>query len=371
MLRRNRPPRTAPPPEATERLGAEVARLSEERALTNEILERMSEGVLVVSEDLSPVMANRAARRLLGADDDSLRPDVVRDELLSLARRVVVDRADAVEVVDLPDSERTSIRVSGSYLARQGGAVLVLHDISDEQRAQRIRRQFVTHASHELKTPIAAIQALAEAMRDASVDEPDRARHFADRVVHESERLSRLVADLLDLSRVEDPVTIASTAANLSAVVEGALDDALPLARAKDIAVRGSIAPGVRVKGDADQLGLMARNLLENAIRYTEQGGHVDVEVAVDVHDAWVKVTDDGIGIPMRHQSRVFERFYRVDKGRSREEGGTGLGLAIVKHVADLHGGHVELKSEFGEGSMFTVRMPALHTPPDEEREAV
>lgn len=360
VLRWNRSSREAGPDPAVERLSGEIARLSEERELNNEILERMSEGVLVVSEDLVPILANRAARDLLGVSDQALKPDLVRDELLSLCRRVVVEQKDVVEVVVLPDASRTSIRVSGSYLREQGGAVLVLHDISDEQDAQRIRRQFVTHASHELKTPIAAIQALAEALREASLEEPERAPHFANRVVQEAERLSRLVGDLLDLSRVEDPGTISSSAADLSLVAQTEVDDAHALAGAKQIEIRTAITPNVHVKGDAGQLGLMIRNLLENAIRYTDATGEVRVEVTTEGGDAVVRVVDNGIGIPMRHQSRVFERFYRVDTGRSRAAGGTGLGLAIVKHVADLHGGHVDLKSEFGEGSTFSVRMPSL-----------
>jgi two-component system phosphate regulon sensor histidine kinase PhoR len=345
-----------------ERLDAEVARLAEEQALNTEILERMSEGVLVVDEQLVPVLANRAARDLLGLPGDASRPDFVGDALTSLARRVIVERHDVVEVFDLPDVARTSVRVSGSYLTEQGGAVLVLHDISDEQRAQRIRRQFVTHASHELKTPIASIQALAEAVRDASSEEPERAGQFADRVVQEAERLARLVADLLDLSRVEDPATISNATANLTDVIEDQVDDARRLADSKQITITSLLAPGVLVKGDAEQLGLMVRNLLENAIRYSQESSAVVVELTAD-DPVVVTVADNGIGIPMRHQGRVFERFYRVDKGRSREQGGTGLGLAIVKHVADLHGGHVELKSEFGEGSTFTVRIPSLDTP--------
>ena len=353
------------------RLSSEVARLTEEQALNTEILERMSEGVLVVDERLVPILANRAARQLLGLPDDAVRPDFLGDALTSLARRVVVDRHDVIEVIDLPDLARTSVRVSGSYLGDRGGAVLVLHDISDEQTAQRIRRQFVTHASHELKTPIAAIQALAEAVRDASADEPERAGQFADSVVHEAERLSRLVADLLDLSRVEDPATISNATADLTDILSRELGDVQSLADGKSITVTALLTPEVRVKGDAEQLGLMARNLLENAIRYTGEGGAVVVELAVE-DEVVITVADNGIGIPMRHQGRVFERFYRVDKGRSRAEGGTGLGLAIVKHVADLHGGRVELKSEFGEGSTFTVRIPSLETPVpglDAERE--
>jgi signal transduction histidine kinase len=316
----------------------------------------------VVDERLVPVLANRAARQLLGLPDGAPRPDFLGDALTSLARRVVVDRHDVLEIVDLPEGARTTVRVSGSFLDDQGGAVLVLHDISDEQTAHRIRRQFVTHASHELKTPVASIQALAEALRVASSEEPERAGQFAARVVQEAERLSRLVADLLDLSRVEDPATISNATANLTEVVAEELDAARQLADAKDIAIDARLAPEVRVKGDVEQLGLMVRNLLENAVRYTADGGSVVVELTTG-DTVVLTVTDDGIGIPMRHQGRVFERFYRVDKGRSREEGGTGLGLAIVKHVADLHGGRVELKSEFGEGSTFSVHLPSLGTP--------
>jgi signal transduction histidine kinase len=358
VLRRNRSAQVPADPDAS-KLHAEIRRLSEERSLTTEILERMSEGVLVVSDELVPIVANRAARELLGLAGDALTPDLVRGDLLSVARRVVAERRDVVEIVERAGAGRTSVRVSGSYLTSRGGAVLVLHDISDEQQAQRIRRQFVMHASHELKTPIAAIQALAEALHDASVDDPERAGHFAERLVQESERLGRLVGDLLDLSRVEDPVTISNAAADLSEVVQAAVDDALPAANAKGISMRAAVAPDARVKGDEGQLGLMVRNLIDNALRYTEEGGTVVVDVLVEGRDALVRVADDGIGIPTRHQSRVFERFYRVDTGRSRADGGTGLGLSIVKHVADLHGGRVELDSEFGEGSTFTVHLPA------------
>lgn len=360
LLRWNRSaPEPAPDDLELERLRNEATRLARERALNYEILERMSEGVLVVDEGLVPILANRAARQLLGLRDEALTPDFLGDALTSLARRAVVDHDDVVEVIDLPNEDRTSVRVSASYLRDQGGAVLVLHDVSEEQRAQRIRRQFVTHASHELKTPIASIQALAEAVREASSEDPARAKQFADRVVQESERLSRVVGDLLDLSRVEDPATISNAVADLSRVVTDELEDARRLADAKDITLTAALETDVLVKGDAEQLGLMVRNLLENAIRYTDDGGAVDVGLAVDGH-AELTVADNGIGIPVRHQGRVFERFYRVDKGRSREQGGTGLGLAIVKHVADLHGGRVDLKSEFGEGSTFTVRIPTL-----------
>lgn len=349
------PPTTPTPTES-----AATERLRNEHALVNEILERMTEGVLVFDENLTPIRANRAARDLFGVEGVPIAGDLPSDEILSIARRVITDGVDTDDVIELRYPERISVKVSASALKEQGGAVLVLRDVSEEQRAHLIRRQFVTHASHELKTPIASIQALAEAVRDASPADPDNAQRFSERLVQESERLSRLVGDLLDLSRVEDPGTIASAVADLSAIAVAELNDAREQASSKGVRLTGDISEHVSVRGDASQLALMVRNLVDNAISYTPAGGDVSLDIYTDEENAIVKVTDTGAGIPLRHQARVFERFYRIDPGRSRDQGGTGLGLAIVKHVADLHGGHVELTSRLDEGSTFTVRLPLV-----------
>jgi signal transduction histidine kinase len=214
------------------------------------------------------------------------------------------------------------------------------------------------HASHELKTPIAGILLLAEAVNDASENDPERTRHFAASLLTEAQRLNRLVADLLDLSRLEDPATIANSIADLSAVAQTEMTDALPQAEAKSIVVTAAISKDVMVRGDEGQLALMVRNLLDNAVRYTPSGGEIAISVTAERDEAILRVSDTGVGIPLRDLARVFERFYRVDKGRSRDQGGTGLGLAIVKHVADLHGGHVTVASQLGEGSTFTVLLP-------------
>ncbi|MEA2476259.1 MAG: two-component system, OmpR family, sensor histidine kinase SenX3 [Actinomycetota bacterium] len=331
--------------------------LERAQVLTDEILERMSEGVLVVDESLTPIIANRAARKLLGLGDGALAPRLPTADFVSLARRAVVDRTPVEETYDLRFPQKASVRVAASQLV-QGGAVLVFRDVTDEQRAHRIRRQFVTHASHELKTPIAGIQALGEAIRDASINDPDKARDFSVRLVSETERLGRLVSDLLDLSRLEDPGTISSTLTNLSDVANLEVQEEMHAATSKGVSLSSAVSPDVYIRGDGAQLGLMIRNLLDNAIRYTADEGEVAISVCSEADEAIVSVTDNGIGIPMRDQARVFERFYRVDKGRSRDRGGTGLGLAIVKHVADLHGGHVSVNSELGEGSTFVVRLP-------------
>jgi signal transduction histidine kinase len=190
------------------------------------------------------------------------------------------------------------------------------------------------------------------------MNDPERTRHFAASLLKESQRLNRLVADLLDLSRLEDPATIANSISDLSAIARTEVTELLPHSEAKAILVRSSIDEGIRVKGDEAQLALMIRNLLDNAVRYTPEEGEVSIAVTTEGDEALLRVSDTGAGIPLRDQARVFERFYRVDKGRSRDQGGTGLGLAIVKHVADLHGGHVTVTSQLGEGSTFTVILP-------------
>ena len=331
----------------------------------DDLLELIEEGVLIVDDTLTAVRANRAARLFLGAED-VLPPKLPSDDLLSIARRVVVDHLPVEDIVEFRGRHRKSLHVRASYLERTGGAVLLLRDASEDQRNQRMRRQFVTHASHELKTPIASIQLLAEAVNNASENDPVKTRHFAESLLQESQRLNHLVTDLLDLSRLEDPGTIANSFADLSSVAMAEFSEATPQADARKIKMRAEVDGSITVRGDEGQLALMVRNLLDNAVRYTPEEGEITLEVKVDGAEALLQVSDTGAGIPLRDQARVFERFYRVDKGRSREQGGTGLGLAIVKHVADLHGGHVSLSSQLGEGSTFTVALPLANRRSDD-----
>jgi signal transduction histidine kinase len=176
--------------------------------------------------------------------------------------------------------------------------------------------------------------------------------------VTETERLGLLLKDLLDLSRLEDPTAVLDTIADISHVADNEVDALKTAADARNIGLSSSIEPGVRVRGDDKQLGLMIRNLLDNAIAYTPEGGTVSIEVAAKGREAHITVVDNGMGIALRDQARVFERFFRVDAARTRDRGGTGLGLAIVKHVADLCGGHVGVVSHIGEGSEFWVHLP-------------
>ena len=330
-----------------------------------EILERMSEGVVLLDKDLSPLLANAAARALLGAGSGSLELQIASTEVLSIARRAVDDDSEISDTIRVWYPRRGHLRVRATPLSDHGGVVVLMKDITEELRTQRIRREFVAHASHELKSPVASLQTLAEAVRQAVHDDPEMAARFSERMVHEAERLGRLITDLLDLSRLEDPVDVPKEIVDLSAISVHELDAVRGDAEHKAIELTWDVAPDVWVKGDGQQLSLMLRNLLDNAIRYTPAGGTVRLEIERADHQVIMSVSDTGIGIPREVQERIFERFYRVDKARSRDKGGTGLGLAIVKHAVELHGGVIELQSELEQGSIFRVRFPACD---EEER---
>jgi signal transduction histidine kinase len=341
-----------------DRFAADLAELERDKRRAEEILERMAEGVLVVDELLRPVLANRAARSLLGLQQVSLPHELPSEEVSSVARGAFADDTGAERIVEQWWPARRSLRVRATPLADRHGVVVVLQDITEEVRTQRIRREFVAHASHELKSPVASMQALAEAVSQAADDDPTATQRFSERLVVEADRLGRLISDLLDLSRLEDMDEVTSENIDLSECSRRELEPFTRAAESKDIQLAADISDDVWVQGDAQQIGLIVRNLLDNAVRYTSTGS-VLLLVRQEGDEAVLSVADTGMGIPLESQSRVFERFYRVDKARSRDRGGTGLGLAIVKHAVESHKGHVEVESEVGRGSTFTVRLPA------------
>ncbi|MDQ4124592.1 MAG: ATP-binding protein, partial [Actinomycetota bacterium] len=330
------------------------------RQRSEEILQKMSEGVVVLDERLRPVLANASARSLLGFPESGLPTRLPSEQLALLAWRSLREGAPMEQVLDVWFPERADLRAHVTPLEASTGVVVVVQDVTQEVATQRLRRQFVADASHELKSPVAGLQVLAEAIREAAKDDPDAVRAFASNIVDETDRLSRLIADLLDLSRLEEAESVPDTPVELSEVVRREAASASWAAERKGIAFDDAVRAGVWVRGERGQLGNLVRNLLDNAVLYTPEGGRIAVVLERDGPDAVLRVEDNGAGIPIEAQSRVFERFFRVDAARSRATGGTGLGLAIVKHVAELHGGSVALASEVGRGSAFTVRIPAV-----------
>ena len=326
-----------------------------------EILERMGEGVLLLDDRLTPILVNGAARTLLGLgkSDSEFTLRLTSEEIVSVAQKALESSTQTEDVVSQWFPRRGHLRVRATPLQNRGGVVVVLRDITEELRTQRIRREFVAHASHELKSPVAGLQTLAEAVREAVVDDPETAQRFSQRLVEEAERLGRLIGDLLDLSRLEDPSEAGREEVDLSHLAKVEVQAIRKVAENKGIDVSVDVCPGIWVEGDNQQLSLMLRNLLDNAVRYTSSQDHIAIDLRFENNEAVLRVIDTGIGIPREAQERVFERFYRVDRARSRDRGGTGLGLAIVKHAVELHGGSIQLESELEQGSTFTIRLPA------------
>ena len=245
--------------------------------------------------------------------------------------------------------------------AGDGGVLVVVSDVTEARRIEAVRRDFVVNASHELKTPAASIRAAAEMLLHALREDPASADRFARTLEHEAERLSRIVADLLDLSRLEAGGDREGSVRLDSLVAEEGRRFA-ERAEAARLTLDIRTEPVPPVHGSERDLAVMVGNLIDNAIRYTPEGGAVDVSVGSSHGEVHVRVADSGIGIPQRDLTRVLERFYRVDRARSRETGGTGLGLAIVKHVVENHGGTIEVESELGRGTTFRIRLPSAST---------
>jgi two-component system, OmpR family, phosphate regulon sensor histidine kinase PhoR len=354
----------------TTRLRDRLDELTEERDRAGQILDALDDGVLLLDGAGRLLVANPAARSWFGLPD-ALRPGLPVQRVLgapqvsALAEEAAEAGAPVVGTLTLVFPEPRTLTMRAFPLADRGPTgriVVTLTDITQRRRLEVLRRDFVANASHELKTPVAAVRVLAETLLTALPDDPEAGRRFAERIGREAERLDVLVRDLLDLSRVErgtldvEPVDLVGLAKEMV----GGYGD---LAEERRIKLHSELRPQLSMRGDRAQLGLLLSNLLDNALRYTPARGTVCVRLDGAESRAVIQVSDTGQGIPAGELSRVFERFYRVDKARARQTGGTGLGLAIVRHVAEAHGGTVRVDSELGRGSTFTVSLPVTGPP--------
>jgi two-component system sensor histidine kinase SenX3 len=354
----NRAARLAADVERAENLLRESERTSRgERQVQDLILGSMEEGVLLFDRRGRTVFANAAAATHLGstpAEAGALLPI----DLQRAARRAG-SLGEVVRVAVETGTPSRWLRATAMPVGDDGSVLLVIRDVTEARRIDQVRRDFVANASHELKTPAAAIQAAAETIRSATYDDPDAVPRFARQLELDAYRLSRIVADLLDLSRLETGSDLTEGLRFHAIVRDEAQRFRAPAAQAGlTLTVDAPDVPAVR--GSAGDLSLLVRNLVDNAIRYTKPGGQVSVRVAAAEDHVRLTVSDEGVGIPSRDLPRVFERFYRVDRARSRDTGGTGLGLSIVKHVTENHGGTVRVASELGRGTTFEVRLPTL-----------
>jgi two-component system, OmpR family, sensor histidine kinase SenX3 len=309
----------------------------------------LADGVVIFDERGEIVYRNDPAASFLAArHSDAL----VEEAITTMA-------SDALRGRGGPPRRVLSVRaVPLDSATRPSGVLVVVEDTSERRRLENVRRDFVANISHELKTPVGALALLAETLLDE--DDPEVTKRLAERLASEAFRVGRTIDDLLELSRLEVATGLAAEHVAVAQFVAEATDRVLPAAEQRGIEIEVEEAPGrLTVMGDRRQLVSAVTNLLDNAVKYSEPGSSIDVRARTD--GTWVDVTvrDRGIGIPRRDLERIFERFYRVDRARSRETGGTGLGLAIVRHVASNHRGEVRVESREGVGSTFTLRLPA------------
>jgi two-component system, OmpR family, phosphate regulon sensor histidine kinase PhoR len=370
------------------RLAQTIRSLTEEHGRTAAILESMAEGVAVVGADERVVYSNAAFAQILGSGTNVAGPNGVQGgdgilgrsagqgrrlvelvrqtELLGVVKKALsseqrVESEVTVGTVRVRTFAVTAAPVRASEVGGTAiGAVLVLHDISELRRLERVRQDFVANVSHEFKTPLTAIRGFAETLLSGALEDVDHRKRFVEIIQEHAERLTRLTDDLLKLSTIEaGKMDLELRTVTPTELVKMCVDTASFAAKKKQQTIKIECPRDLpAVRGDSGRLRDVLQNLLDNAVQYTPAGGHIIASAARDGNEVVFTIADNGIGIPQAEQERIFERFYRVDEGRSREVGGTGLGLSIARHIAEAHGGRIWVESAIGQGSRFHFSVP-------------
>lgn len=328
------------------------------------VLDGMAEGIWITDETGVVLRHNDALKQMLYAGQELVgqRPlSLVRNAPLHESVLGACERGESTDLELLIEGVRPralSVRIVPLGQELKGSAA-VFHDVTELRRLQRIREDFVANVSHELRTPITAIRGYAETLRGGALSDVENAPQMVEIIHRQSERLSELVTDLLDLSRLDaGELALHPTQVRLHAVAQRASEVVGPKAVSKRLTLRLTVDPALSALADEEAVEQVLINLLDNAIKYTPDGGTLELRGRRDGDLCVLEVRDNGLGIEQKHLSRLFERFYRVDRGRSRDMGGTGLGLSIVKNLVEAMHGEVRVTSQPGEGSTFTVTLP-------------
>jgi len=352
-----------------EQINGKIEKLNQERAKLDAVFLSMFEGIMVTDEKSRILLINPSLAKifLINSPAEGKRPlEIIRNTAVQdVVDSVINDRRRILgEEVTINQPEEKTLKVNAAPIIRQDkleGAILVFHDISELRKLEKVRQDFVANVSHELRTPVSSIKGYAETLLDWAIDDKKNVREYVDIIHQNSDRLIRLIDDLLNLSKIESgkmpmvllPVDMAVVLARSVTVLE-------KLRLEKAISLRVDAAQDLpKALADEQRLSQVLVNLLDNAIKYTPHGGAITVSISLEDKFIQVSISDTGIGIPAQDLPRIFERFYRVDKARSRELGGTGLGLSIVRHIIQAHSGQVWVQSELGRGSTFSFTVPA------------
>jgi len=350
-------------------LEATIGEIKEDRTRLTAILAGMVEGVMVLDRQGRILVINAAMERMFELKGGLIigKPsiEILRhhrlNEFIQTTLKTPANRSIEI-VIQTPEERVFTVQAStAAGTAASGlGAVFVFHDVTELKRLERVRRDFVTNVTHELRTPLTSIKGYLEALLDGVKDDPQKCRQFLEVVQRHADQLNNLITDLLDLSRIESGrYEWKRKRTNPWDLIEKAVAMVKPIAEKKH--QRLAVSPPIAlppILGDPDKLTQVLINLLDNAVKYTSEGGGITIEAKAFEDEIEISVSDTGIGIPSKDLPRIFERFYRVDRARSREVGGTGLGLSIVKHIVEAHGGIVRVDSELGKGTRLTVVLP-------------
>lgn len=332
------------------------------------ILKSISNGILAIDIEGNILLINDEAKKMINCPKEvmvegrnisfAIRNDLILKQIMMFMGSKVNEKT----IINMEDGRFLRIKLDPVYLQNNKsiviGSIVNIEDISERVRAENMRKDFVANVSHELKTPLTSISGFAETLKlNENIDKETRNR-FLTIIDGEANRLRRLIEDILTLSFIENDKKEEKEAINLYSVYRRVEDMLMISARTKNISLNCDADETIKIAANADYVKQIILNLVDNAIKYTPENGNVNVKIFADKDDAVIKVSDTGMGIPKEDQARIFERFYRVDKARSREIGGTGLGLAITKHIAMNLGGTISVESELEKGSTFTVRIP-------------
>ncbi|MCX7642303.1 MAG: ATP-binding protein [Armatimonadetes bacterium] len=347
-----------------------VMELREERALLQAILRRMDEAIIVTQDNGTVILANPAAQKLFQLPTDYVRKRLTELDLpfglMELAQNAIRRKLPQMGEIHIVHPEEKFLDAYATPLLINGqveGILLVARDLTKLKRLEQIRKDFVANVSHELRTPIATLRSLAEALLMGGKDDPEVRDNFLQAIVEESERMSRLIDNLLELARIESGrMEWHLQEVSVTDIVKEVIERFKTIASQKGLVVTFDVRDDLSVRTDPEALAQILSNLVDNAVKYTMQGEvTVRAEQVETVDGKWVviNVSDTGVGIPPEHLPRIFERFYRVDKARSRQLGGFGLGLSIAKHLVESLGGKITVQSQVGKGSTFSIWLPA------------
>jgi two-component system phosphate regulon sensor histidine kinase PhoR len=353
-----------------EQLYEKIDLTTQQNSKLEAILTSMMEGVVAIDNSERIIIMNSAAAKLMSVDVNNSHGkkiyEVIRNaDFLRFLNKIVDSGKMCEEEIVFHDNNILRYMQSHGVVIKNDkndviGILIVLNDVTNLHRLEEIRRDFVANVSHELKTPITSIKGFVESLQDGAIDEPADAQRFLDIIARHADRLNNIIDDLLALSHIEQVggAGIQMEIADVALMLENAVNSCEYKLSEKNIKAVISCSPELKAVINSPLIEQAVINLIDNAVKYSDSGTVVTVSAMIEIDELIIKVADHGTGIPADALGRVFERFYRVDKGRSRKLGGTGLGLAIVKHILQTHGGHADVESIVGEGSVFSLHIP-------------